>query len=208
MNGSLATITDHTIHTENDSSSAGIDIHRLRRAMRSTFGLPESRVLRSPVGQHYGMARLARVAPAVDILHFGEVRQVASSAVPVAARSMLRIETCIQIIETATTRNSSMKLLVQTPVRSISAPKAIGSTNPPRPPIMPTRPPTAPTFFGVIDRDMLVHGRLAQLHEEAEHENQHDEGWQAHARCEADRPVDTAHDVLGGRVGQQEASQQ
>ena len=41
-----------------------------------------------------------------------------------------------------------MKQLVQTPVRSFSAPNAIGSTKPPSPPIMPTRPPTAPTLFG------------------------------------------------------------
>ena len=47
-----------------------------------------------------------------------------------------------------TSRNSSMKQLVQTPVRSLSAPNAIGSTKPPSPPIMPTRPPTAPTCFG------------------------------------------------------------
>ena len=31
--GSLATTTDHTIHTAKASSRAGIDIHRLRRAM-------------------------------------------------------------------------------------------------------------------------------------------------------------------------------
>ena len=44
--------------------------------------------------------------------------------------------------------SNALAQLVATPVRSLSAPKAIGSTNPPRPPIMPTRPPTAPTFFG------------------------------------------------------------
>ena len=65
-----------------------------------------------------------------------------------------------------------MKQLVQMPVRSLSAPKAIGSTKPPRPPTMPTRPPTAPTLFGIVDRDVLVDRGLAEAHEEAEHEDQ------------------------------------
>jgi hypothetical protein len=45
-------------------------------------------------------------------------------------------------------KNSSMKQLVHMPVRSFSTPNAIGSTKPPRPPIMPTKPPTEPMSFG------------------------------------------------------------
>ena len=35
---------------------------------------------------------------------------------------------------------------------------------------MPTRPPTAPTLFGIVDGDVLEDRRLAEAHEEAEHE--------------------------------------
>ena len=52
---------------------------------------------------------------------------------------------CIQPSATATSANSTMKQLVQIPVRSLTAPNTIGRTKPPRPPTSPTRPPTEPT---------------------------------------------------------------
>ena len=100
-----------------------------------------------------------------------------------------------------------MKQLVQMPVRSLSAPKAIGRTKPPRPPIMPTRPPTAPTLFGIVDRDVLVDRRLAQAHEEAEHENQAGEGDDAGRHMKVQRAIDALHDIFGGRIGQDEGDQ-
>ena len=57
---------------------------------------------------------------------------------------------------------------------------------------------------GIVNRDVLVDGRLAERHEEAEHEHQHGERHHAHGQREFDRPVDSAHDVGGRRIGQQE----
>ncbi len=56
----------------------------------------------------------------------------------------------------------------------------------------------------VVDRDVLVHRRLAQAHEEAEDEDQHDEADHADDQAEGDRPADALHDVVGRRVGQDE----
>ena len=100
-----------------------------------------------------------------------------------------------------------MKQLVQMPVRSLSTPKAIGSTKPPRPPIMPTRPPTEPTLLGIVDRDVLVDRRFSQAHEEAEHEDQAGEGDDAGRHVEMDRAVDALHDIIGRRIGQNERDQ-
>ena len=117
-----------------------------------------------------------------------------------------RMAKCIHSSDTTTMANSSMKQRVQMPVRSSSTPKAIGRTKPPRPPIMPTRPPTAPTLLGIVDRDVLEDRRLAQGHEEAEHEDGHDEGDEAHLGREGDRPVDAVDDVVGRRIGQHEGA--
>ena len=54
----------------------------------------------------------------------------------------------IQMRETQTTPYISMNALERTPVRSISAPNMIGSTNPPMPPARPTMPLIAPMFLG------------------------------------------------------------
>jgi len=40
--GSLATTTDHTIHTAKDSSSDGIDIHKLRLAIARPLAFQKS----------------------------------------------------------------------------------------------------------------------------------------------------------------------
>ena len=37
-------------------------------------------------------------------------------------------------------------------------------------------------MVGIVDRDVLVDGGLAERHEEAEQEDRHDEGHEAHAR--------------------------
>ena len=58
---------------------------------------------------------------------------------------------------------------------------------------------------GVVDGDVLVDRRLAEAHEEAEHEHDHREGEQPGLEPERHGPADALHDVLGGRIGQQEA---
>src|SRR5690606_29765854 len=65
-----------------------------------------------------------------------------------AWRSIFRMAKCIQAKLMAIMAKSSMKQLDQIPVTSLSAPKTIGKMKPPSPPIMPTRPPTAPTLCG------------------------------------------------------------
>ena len=57
----------------------------------------------------------------------------------------------------------------------------------------------------VVDRDVLVDRRLAEAHEEAEHEHDHREGEQPGLEPERHGPADALHDVFGRRIGQQEA---
>ena len=91
----------------------------------------------------------ADVLGLVDRLHLREARAACSSACAGGRRApCCGSRDASRRSATATRRNSSMKQLVQMPVRSLSTPKAIGSTKPPSPPIMPTRPPTAPTWSG------------------------------------------------------------
>jgi hypothetical protein len=84
------------------------------------------------------------------------------------------------------------------PVRSRSAPKAMGRTKPPSPPIMPTRPADCADMVGVVDRDVLEDRRLAEAHEEAKREQGGDEGPQAHAGRKGDRAVLALDDVIRG----------
>ena len=147
--GSLATTTDHTIQTANESSRQGTEIHRLRRAIAR----PPPCQKTGSSGRQSLMPPAAASAPCCAGPWIGCISGSSGSllgSMPSrnAACSMLRIATCIQRSDTETTRNSSQKQLCQTPVRSLSAPKAIGRTNPPRPPTSPTTPPTAPTRSG------------------------------------------------------------
>ena len=59
----------------------------------------------------------------------------------------------------------------------------------------------------VVDRDMLVHRGFAQAHEEAEHENQAGEGDDTGRHVEVQRAIDGLHDIVGGRIGQDEGDQ-
>ena len=58
--------------------------------------------------------------------------------------------------------------------------------------------------IGVVDGDVLVDCCLAEAHEEAEHERNHDEAEQAHPRRELDRAADAFDDILRRRIGQDE----
>ncbi|CEG07061.1 hypothetical protein BN961_00442 [Afipia felis] len=144
--GSFATTTDQTCQIANDSSNDGIEIHRLRRAMARPFVSQNSRS-----SGRQSVSTTPASAPMCSGLWISSISGNCGSfrsASPARPRSICRTARCIQSSETVTMRNSSMKQLVHSPVRSFSAPKAIGSTKPPRPPIMPTRPPTTPTLLG------------------------------------------------------------
>ena len=65
-----------------------------------------------------------------------------------ALRSIARIEKCIHRSATRTIPNKRAKQLVQIPVRSSKTPNEIGKMNPPKPPIIPTKPPTEPMWSG------------------------------------------------------------
>ena len=58
----------------------------------------------------------------------------------------------------------------------------------------------------VVDGDVLVDGRLAQGHEEAEHEHRHGERHEPHFHVEGNRAVDATHDIVGRRIGQHEGA--
>ena len=60
---------------------------------------------------------------------------------------------------------------------------------------------------GVIDRDVLEHGRLAEAHEQPEHEDRHKEGDEAHLGVEGDRPAHALDDVGRRRIGEHEGRQ-
>ena len=57
-------------------------------------------------------------------------------------------------------------------------------------------------IVGVVDRDVLIDGGLAQAHEEAEHEDQADKGDRAGLEVEAHRPIDPGNYRVGRRQGQ------
>ncbi len=139
--GSLATTTDHTCHTAKESRRAGIEIQRLRRAMR-----------RPVLSQNAGSSgrQSLRVCPICgattglgkpNISGNGGSFARTSPAVP---RSMCRMLMCVHRSATATRTNNAMKQLVHRPVRSKRTPNRIVRRKPPSPPIMPTRPPTEP----------------------------------------------------------------
>jgi hypothetical protein len=53
---------------------------------------------------------------------------------------------------------------------------------------------------GIVDRDVLVHGRLAQAHEEAKDEGGHHEAENAQSGREGQRAMDALHHVAGRRI--------
>ncbi len=59
---------------------------------------------------------------------------------------------------------------------------------------------------GIIDRDVLVDRRLAEAHEETQHESRDDEAAEAHPRREAHRPTNAIHHVARRRIGQDEGA--
>ena len=93
--GSCATTTDQTIQTEKASSSAGIEIQRLRRAIARPVVSQNVLVLGPPVlDQHRGMARRARAR--------GSPASRAGRAASIELRAFgrafhRRIEKCIQV---------------------------------------------------------------------------------------------------------------
>ena len=60
--------------------------------------------------------------------------------------------------------------------------------------------------IGVVDGDMLEHRRLAEAHEEAEHEDRDQEWNEPHLGVEADGSPNTLNDVGGGRIGEHESA--
>ena len=92
--GSLATTTDHTCQTANDSSSAGIEIQRLRRAMARP--VVSQNVLSSG---RQSVSTAPDRAPTCSGLWISSISGSSGSffsASPTTPRSICRIETCIQ----------------------------------------------------------------------------------------------------------------
>ena len=88
-----------------------------------------------------------------------------------ALRSMARIEKCIQASAPETSANSSMKQLVQSPVRSNKRAEGDRQHEAAEAADHADEAADGADILRIIDRDMLVDRRLAQGHEEAEHED-------------------------------------
>ena len=152
IDGSLATTTDQTIHTANESSSEGMEIIRLRRAMarplvrqNSASSGRQSRSTAPDIAPMVAGSLTAGLCSSGLWISSISGNSGSRSGAATAARSMWRMATCIHTSAVTEIANSSMKQLCHTPVRSLARPNRIGSTNPPSPPIRPTMPPTEPT---------------------------------------------------------------
>ena len=78
---------------------------------------------------------------------------------------------CIQASATGDQQESSMKQLVQRPVRSSSAPNSDRQHEAAKPADHADEPADRADMVGIVDRDVLEDRRLAERHEEAEHEH-------------------------------------
>ena len=65
-----------------------------------------------------------------------------------ASRDIRRTTTCIQTRQVTESTKRKAKVVVGRWVAWVMAPKRMGMTKPPRPPMTPTRPPTEPTLSG------------------------------------------------------------
>ena len=94
--GSLATTTDHTIHTANESSSAGIEIQQVAPGdacgpLHSQKSLSSGRQSSMRCGP-----QRADVLRLVDLLHLGQLGELLELGAVDAASPWLRIGRCIQ----------------------------------------------------------------------------------------------------------------
>ena len=60
---------------------------------------------------------------------------------------------------------------------------------------------------GVVDRNVLVHGCLAEGHEESEDKDQRHEQGQVYGQGKADVAINALDHVIGGRIAQQKRAQ-
>ena len=105
MAGRRAMTTDQTIQSAKARTSAGIDSHRLRRAIRRP--LLAQKLASS--GRQSSITRGISVWPGTWISASSAKAGNWSSTFPCACRSMERIVMCIQPNETSTTPKSSAK---------------------------------------------------------------------------------------------------
>ena len=105
ISGSFATTTDQTIHTENARSRQAIEIQRLRVAIRRPVACPELRIL----GFQSDSTRAGACTPGMWISCISGSSGNSSSGVAPAARSIARIERCIQVSATPTSMKRKAK---------------------------------------------------------------------------------------------------
>ena len=168
--GSLATTTDHTIQTAKESSSDGIEIQQVAPGDARARSLPRTPCPPAASPRCSCAAKRADMLRLVDLLHLGQLGELLELLAD-SARSMLRIARCIQTSASAgRAGTAAMKQLCQMPVRSLSAPNSDRQHKAAEPADQADDAADRADMLRVVDGDVLVDRRLAQAHEEAQHE--------------------------------------
>ena len=183
--GSLATTTDHTIQTAKDSSSAGIEIQRLRRAIARPGALPER--LDPPAASPASTAPDS--APTCSGLWIacisGSSGSLRSAVADGARAPSARIATCIQTSAAGDEQEQQHEAALPDAGEVVEHAEGDRQHEAAEAADQADEAADRADMFGIVDRDVLVDRRLAQAHEEAEHEHHHDEGDEAHLHVEA-----------------------
>ena len=112
IDGSLATTTDQTIQTANESSSAGIEIQQVAPRDGAPGASPRTPCPPAASPRWMRAGQRADVLGLVDLLHLGQFGQLARAPRRRRRAPCARMARCIQTSATPTTsRNSSMKQL-------------------------------------------------------------------------------------------------
>ena len=170
--GSFATTTDHTIQMAKDSSRPGTEIHRLRRAMARPP--PSQKALSS--GRQSCMhrcppARRRCAGPWIGCISGSSGSVLTATPAASALRSIWRMATCIQTSATDTSEEQQHEAarpdagqVVQRAEgdRQHEAAEAADHAD---------QAADRADVVGVVDGNVLEDRRLAEAHEEAEHEH-------------------------------------
>ena len=205
--GSLATTTDHTIQTAKESSRQGTEIQRLRRAMarppsaqkslssgRQSWIAPVAASAPSWAGPWIGCisgssgsvaSRHAGLGCCPFHLPDGEVHPDQRDGDDQEQQPEAALPDAGQIVQRA--EGDRQDEAAKTADEADDAADRADAV-------------------GIIDRDVLVDGRLAEAHEEAEHEGDDDEADDAHARGERHRAANALDHIVRRRIGQDEGA--
>ena len=200
MAGSRATTIDQTIQTEKARSSAGIEIQRLRRAMRR----PVSAQKTGSSGCQSSSTRGISVRPGTWISSISGSAGSWSSSAP-ARLPLHRPDREMHPGQRDADQHEEKREAGGVDAREVEK-RAEGDRQdePAEAADHADEAADRAHVVRVVDRDVLEDRGLAEAHEEAEREEQDDEGPEPHRGREGDRAVLALDHVVGGRVGQHE----